>query len=134
MIEEHPGQLERARYAIGERFYPACLRRVMPGVDQIDSQFLSQSEGVMRTFTSNESIHPFSFCLAQIRSRASRNDSYLFDPLRPGMTMPNRPGKSLFDSLEQSRVIEVDISETAHSPTFELEKRLYRRQPKIGRQ
>jgi hypothetical protein len=48
------------------------------------------------------------------------------------MTMPNRPGESLFDSPEQSHVIEIDISETTHSPAFELEKRLYRRQPKIS--
>src|ERR1700748_3526869 len=132
MNEEDPGQFEAARYPIGERLYPACLRRVMPGVNQIDSQFLSQSEGVMRTFTGNESIHPFGFCLGQIRSRASRNDPYPSDPLRPCMTMPNRPGKSLFDSPEQSRVIEIDNGETTHSPAFELKKSLCRRQSKIG--
>ena len=72
MIEKDPGQLEGASYAIGERFHPTRLGRVMPGVNQIDSQFLGQSERVMRPFTGDERVHSFGFCLRQLRSGASR--------------------------------------------------------------
>src|ERR1700757_1607348 len=118
MIQEDPRQLEGARYAIGECFDPTRFCRVMPGVNQINSQFLGQSERVMWPFTGNESIHSLAFCLGQLRSGSSCNNPNPFAAIRSRMTMPDRPAKSLFDSPEQSRVIEIDVSETTHPATL----------------
>ena len=68
------------RQVAGQGLHAESLGRVVPGVDQVYSQFLGKGVGMVRAFTRDESINSACGCRFNLRSSPAGDDTDVFYP------------------------------------------------------
>src|SRR2546430_10003472 len=71
MVEERPGQSELGAQVFPQRLDPDGLRRVVPAIEDVDTQLFGIEERMVRPFTRDVGVEPRRSRLADHRDRKS---------------------------------------------------------------